>query len=185
MPDRIAAIAHPLRDRVLFEYQRGPVSPSEVARRTGLPLNVVAYHTGVLERHQCVELVRSERRRGALTSFYRATVAQDIEDEDWAEVAAPLRRRFVLDTLARATGEARRAALDGGFDGPHWHLSRFPAALDADAVLAAGELLRRTAERLLAIEADARLRPQPRGDYRVLLMAFAPRERAGQAADDR
>ncbi|MDA0167079.1 helix-turn-helix domain-containing protein [Solirubrobacter ginsenosidimutans] len=185
MSDRIAAIAHPLRDRVLFEYQRGPVSPSEVARRTGLPLNVVGYHTGVLERHDCVELVRSERRGGALTRYYRATVAQDIEDERWAEVPAPLRRRFVLETLARASDEARRAALAGGFDGPHGHLARFPAALDHDAVLAAGELLRRTAERLVAIEADARRRSQPRDGYRVVLMGFAPVERAGPAATDR
>jgi DNA-binding transcriptional ArsR family regulator len=179
MPDRIAAIAHPLRDRVLFEYQRGPVSPSEVARRTGLPLNVVGYHTGVLERHGCVELVRSERQSGALTRFYRATVAQDIEDEHWAQVPAARRRRFVLETLARASDEARRAALDGGFGGPHDHLARVPVRLDQDAVLAVGELLRRTAERLLAIEAGARGRPHPRDEYRVVLMAFAPREPAG------
>jgi DNA-binding transcriptional ArsR family regulator len=71
-------LAHPLRDRLLFEYQGDPTSPSKVARRLGESVSLVSYHTDVLARNGCLELVRTERRRGAIEHFYRAIVAQDI-----------------------------------------------------------------------------------------------------------
>src|SRR3954471_12700053 len=103
MPGRVAPLlAHPLRDRVLYEYQHEPTLPSEVARRIGRPLNLVSYHTRVLLRHGCLELVRVERRRGAPTHFYRAVVDQFLEDEEWVSLSVTRRRNLALSTLARA-----------------------------------------------------------------------------------
>jgi DNA-binding transcriptional ArsR family regulator len=172
VPDRLAAIAHPLRDRVLFEYRYGPASPSEVAERTGLALNTVSYHTRVLAANGYLALVRTERRRGALVSYYRATAAQDIEDDDWLGLVVQRRRRLVLDTLSRAAAEVDRAAVSGAFEVPHWHLSRAPAELDDEGLRAVSELLRRTAEEVAAIAGAGRERVADRRGYRVVLMGF-------------
>src|SRR3954453_3614820 len=102
MSDRLARVlAHPLRDRVLFEYQGAPAAPSEVAGRLGRPLNLVSYHTGVLVRLGCLELVRTERRRGGLTRVYRSTVGQILDPGAWIALPLPLRRALVLRTLGQ------------------------------------------------------------------------------------
>lgn len=175
MSDRLAQVlAHPLRDRILFEYQGTPACASEVAHRVGRPLNVVSYHTRVLVRHGCLELVRTERRRGALARYYRATVTQLIEDEAWADLTVARRRHLALDTLARVATEARHVALAGGFDGAGWHLSRSPVELDEQGVIAASRLLRRTLDEVTDIAAHARRRGGRRGEYVVEILGFRP-----------
>lgn len=72
---RIAkALAHPLRARMLELLGEQTLSPADLATQTGAPLGVVAYHVRMLRDYECVELVRTEPRRGALQHFYRATV---------------------------------------------------------------------------------------------------------------
>src|SRR5689334_12719729 len=118
MSDRLSQVlAHPLRDRVLFEYQGEPATPAQVARRIGRPVNLISYHTRVLADHGCVVLVRTSRRRGAVEHYYRSAVEPWIADEDWDRVPAPLRRALVRGTLRKLDEEARTAALTGGFDG--------------------------------------------------------------------
>jgi hypothetical protein len=184
MSDQLARVlAHPLRDRVLFEYRGDPASPSQVARRLGRPLNLVSYHTGVLARHGCLQLVRTERRRGTTEHFYRSTVDQAIEDEDWVRVPAPVRRALVLGTLDQLAGEARRAALDGGFDVERSHLTRLRLELDDDAVLAVAHTLRAALEELERIHASCRDRADgARRTYEVVMLGF---EGSAPAAPDR
>ncbi len=170
--ERPDVLAHPIRYRVLTEYQDGPVSPSDVARRTGLPINVVSYHTQVLVRHACLVFVGAERRRGALTRSYRATVPQDIEDERWIEMSVQQRRRLVLETLRLVAAEAGRAADATGFEHIHAGLIRYPAELDDQGRREAAQLLRRTVERLAALDAEARSRVGPRRLYRVAIFGF-------------
>lgn len=179
MTDRLARVlAHPLRDRVLFEYRDGPRCPSEVARRLGRPLNLVSYHTAVLARHGCLELVRTERRRGALTRFYRCTVDQAIGDGDWVHVPVALRRTLALETLGRLEAEARAAGLAGGFDGTAAHLTRTVLALDPAGVRAAREVLWRAIEELEAIAARSRAGDAP-DRYEVAILAFPTGARDG------
>jgi DNA-binding PadR family transcriptional regulator len=65
---RLSALAHPIRLHILS------VALSE-------PLGVVAYHFRVLHTAGLIELVGTERRRGSIQSFYRATTT------GWAELA--------------------------------------------------------------------------------------------------
>src|SRR5262245_55677502 len=109
-------LAHALRDRLLFAYQFGPASPSDLARRTGEPLNLVSYHTRVLLRHGWLELVRTEQRRGGTASVYRATAPGFIEDDEWRRLPLQRRRALIRSLIAVASEEARRAARAGGFD---------------------------------------------------------------------
>jgi hypothetical protein len=174
MPDRHAPVLpHWLRGRILLEYEAEPACPSDVARRLGRPVNLVSYHTGVLARQGCVELVRTERRRGALTRYYRATGLQLVGDEDWARLPAGERRSLVLEALDHIAAEARQGALAGGFDGANAHLTRWLVALDAAGEHAVDAVLLRAAGEIAAIAAASRARPGPRRVHELALLAFA------------
>jgi hypothetical protein len=171
-------LVHPLRQLLLLEYHGEPANPGQVARRLHEPLNLVSYHTGVLARHDCIELVRTERRRGAVTHFYSATVASVLEDEQWARTPPQLRRALALGTLGLASDEARRAALDGGFDAATAHLTRSPLELDDEGVLAVARCLRDAIDQLERIDAACRERSAPgRRPFEVVMLGFEPSPR--------
>jgi DNA-binding transcriptional ArsR family regulator len=174
MLDRLGRVlVHPLRRRLLLEYQRENPSPSQVASRLGLSVGIVSYHTSVLARHGYVELVGTARRRGALQHFYRSTVDTVIEDEEWESVPSQLRRALVLGTLAQVTEEARQAALDGGFDRAVAHLTRSPLQLDEQGVAAAARCLRDALDQIGRIETACRERAGPvQRQYEVVILGF-------------
>src|SRR4051812_34613913 len=77
---RIAkALAHPLRARILQRLGERVASPADLAGELGAPLGVVSYHVRKLGDDDCVELVRTEARRGALQHFYRATAGPNLD----------------------------------------------------------------------------------------------------------
>lgn len=47
-------------------------SPAAIAREIDLPVNLVAYHMGLLAKAGVVELTHTEPRRGSTEHFYRA-----------------------------------------------------------------------------------------------------------------
>jgi hypothetical protein len=160
-----------LRVRLLVEYGREETSPSRVAARLGERVNLVSYHTRVLERHGCVRLVRTQQRRGGVEHVYRSTIAPELEDAGWADLPLPLRRALINGTLGSALDDARRAAVGGGFDGPRTHLSRIWLELDEPAQAAVADLLRRTTEAVDAIAADCRARAPARTEPYELVVA--------------
>jgi DNA-binding transcriptional ArsR family regulator len=81
---RLGALAHPLRVQILVTAESEAVSPSDLAEALGEPLGIVAYHFRVLHAVGLIELVSTERRRGSVQSFYRAT------GHGWADLAATL-----------------------------------------------------------------------------------------------
>src|SRR3954451_15008353 len=72
------ALAHPLRARILQRLGERVASPADLAAELGAPLGVVSYHVRMLSNYDCVELVRTEPRRGALQHFYRATARSSL-----------------------------------------------------------------------------------------------------------
>jgi hypothetical protein len=172
MSDEVARLlAHPLRLRLLFEYER-PSSPSKVARRIEQPVNVVSYHTNVLHRRGWIELVRTAQRRGATESFYRTTGDPKVEDDDWRRISLPLRHAVVLRTLGMTNDEAKAAALDGGFDDAQMHLSRQLLALDDQGVAEVSAALRAVIARLEQIAASARERAPSAAECHELVIQF-------------
>jgi DNA-binding transcriptional ArsR family regulator len=89
---RLGALAHPLRVQILALAESEVVSPSDVAVMLREPLGVVAYHFRVLHTVGLIELVSTERRRGSIQSFYRAT------GQGWAELAATLESMVGVDS---------------------------------------------------------------------------------------
>jgi DNA-binding transcriptional ArsR family regulator len=157
--DGLARIfANATRLRLLSEYGEQPTSPSKVAERIGVPVNLVSYHTRVLARHGCVELVRTERRRGATEHFYRRSVPAIIADAQWSDVPPPLRRALVHGTLDAVREDAKQAALSGGFDHGEAHVSRIRLSLDDEALARVADVLTHTVDAIDAIEAECRAR---------------------------
>jgi hypothetical protein len=181
MPDKLARmLAHPLRQRVLFEYQSEPTTPARIARRLDRSVNLISYHTRVLVQHGCLTPVRTQRRRGALEHFYCSTVGQVVEDDHWEAASTPLRRALVLGTLRTLEDEARAAALVGGFDVPGAVLARAPLELDDEGMREVSRVLRRAYDEIEQIAEASRGRSEPR-HIEVALLAFERNEADGAA----
>src|SRR2546423_15596050 len=98
---RIAkALAHPLRARILQRLGERVASPGDLALELGAPLGVVSYHVRMLRDYDCVELVRTEPRRGALQHFYRATARPALDEGQFKTLPASLRKELFVVTLA-------------------------------------------------------------------------------------
>jgi DNA-binding transcriptional ArsR family regulator len=103
------ALAHPLRVRILSSLQKGISSPNQLSQELGEPLGNVSYHVKTLLEYDCVELVKTEPRRGAVEHFYRATERAFFNDADWAKIPASARKGIhgvVLQTIGQEATEA-------------------------------------------------------------------------------
>src|SRR4029079_13172810 len=97
---RIAkALAHPLRARILQRLGERVASPGDLALELGAPLGVVSYHVRMLRDYDCVELVRTEPRRGALQHFYRATARPGLDGDQWRSLPSGLRNELAGATI--------------------------------------------------------------------------------------
>lgn len=88
---RLGALAHPLRIEILAAAESEPVSPSDLSVALREPLGVVAYHFRVLHTVGLIELIATERRRGSIESFYRAT------GHGWSDLAQTLETMLDVD----------------------------------------------------------------------------------------
>lgn len=128
----LKALGHPLRMRLLtFITERGEASPVEMSRALDQPLATVSHHTRVLRDSGCVELSRTEPRRGAVEHYYRAVAAPFLDDEQW-DLLPVSTRRLVASQLFRDVFKDAAAAGDrGGFDAATSHIARMMLDLDA------------------------------------------------------
>ena len=153
------ALSHPLRQRILQRLNQGGVkSPNELSRDLGEPLGNVSYHVRILRELDCVELVRTEQRRGALEHYYRATAQPWLDDKQWARLPAAFRRKTLGRTLSELLESAGEASQAGGFDHPEAVVNRVPLELDEQGWNDVVKLLDDTLESALAVQAESRKR---------------------------
>lgn len=86
-PGQYAALA------VLIER---PASKSDVAKELGIRLNKADYDVRQLEKMGFVEPVDTERRRGMLTTIYRAVMRPVFSSDEWDKLSQDERERYVL-----------------------------------------------------------------------------------------
>jgi DNA-binding transcriptional ArsR family regulator len=77
-PEQVKAVMHPLRQQILDQLDRGPATPSEVARALGLAASKVHYHVRILEKAGVVALVET-RQVGSIMVTYFAPTAHHFE----------------------------------------------------------------------------------------------------------
>lgn len=179
------ALSHPLRQRLLIGYGERVTSPRELAAEFGEPLNSVSYHTQRLVHHGLLELVRTERRRGAVKHYYRTVVAHEIEDERWRSLPASLRQSTIGVVTASIWADVAEAAAARTLEADEVHLSRVPLDLDNRAWDELSAILRGVVDEARRLEAESRVRrgsdsPRPaHGPSTLALLHFERPPRAG------
>lgn len=111
-----SAVAHPLRMEVLRILSYRTASPNELSRELREPLGKVSYHVKVLKDFECIELVRTEPRRGAVEHYYRAVMPAQLNSGEWGKLAKSKREEISSLVLQGIFGEAVRAMEKGTFD---------------------------------------------------------------------
>jgi hypothetical protein len=139
-------------------------SPGDLAVELGAPLGVVSYHVRMLRDYECVELVRTEPRRGALQHFYKATARPNLDEGQWRTLPSGLRRELAGETIADLVADLGTAADAGKLDDPDVVLSRTPLELDAKAFKKLNKLMAKTLDQALAIAAESAARNEGSDD---------------------
>ena len=66
-------MGHPVRNDALSILNERVASPNEISKELGQSVGHVSYHIKVLKECECIELVDTAPRRGAMEHYYRAT----------------------------------------------------------------------------------------------------------------
>jgi DNA-binding transcriptional ArsR family regulator len=153
------ALAHPLRVRILSSLHKGISSPNQLAQELGEPLGNVSYHVKTLLDYDCVELVKTEPRRGAVEHFYRATDRAFLSDSDWAKIPASARKGIsgsIIESIGQSATEAMaEGTIEARSDS---HLSENPLQLDKQGWKELNKVLAETVDKAAAIQKEARKR---------------------------
>jgi len=129
----VKALAHELRIEILGILNERMASPNELAKELDEGLSQVSYHVKVLKDYECIELVKTEPRRGAVEHYYRATSRAFLTDRDWHALPASVKPGLSADLLELIFGDATRALEEGTFDArDDRHMSRTPLILDEE-----------------------------------------------------
>lgn len=159
------ALAHPLRVRILSSLHKGISSPNQLAQELGEPLGNVSYHVKTLLEYDCVELVKTEPRRGAVEHFYRATDRAFLSDSDWGKIPASARKGIsgsILESIGQSATEAMsEGTLEKRKDS---HLSDTPLLLDEQGWKDLNKVLADAVKKSAAIQKEAASRLDSKAD---------------------
>jgi DNA-binding transcriptional ArsR family regulator len=129
---RIAkALSHPMRARILGILNERVASPNEIAELIDERLPNVSYHVRALLDLECIELVRTAQRRGAIEHYYRAIVRPFFSDRDWKRLPRSGRQAISDVALQIIWEDAAEAIKAGTFESrPDRHLSHSDLVVD-------------------------------------------------------
>jgi DNA-binding transcriptional ArsR family regulator len=169
----VKAMSHPLRLRILTRLNEGVASPNEMAKEFGESLPLVSYHVRILRELQCIELVRTTPRRGAIEHHYRALTRAFLDESDWAQMPHSARRQISSAGLDRALGDVRDAMDADTFDARlDRHQTYSPLLLDEQAWVELNEKLMEVLDWALEEQSRAAVRIRDEGaeDMRARLL---------------
>lgn len=152
----VKALAHPLRVQALTILNERVASPNQIAQELGEGLSQVSYHVKVLKDYDCIELVKTEPRRGAVEHFYRATARAFITADDWQRLPASVRPGISATLLQTVMDDAVLALRGGTFDArDDSHLSWTPLIVDEQGWENLAAALSETLDRVFEIQAES------------------------------
>jgi DNA-binding transcriptional regulator GbsR (MarR family) len=125
-PTLAKAFTHPLRGHVWVTlFERGVVSPTEIAEELELEVSDVSYHFRELKKRNLIRLVRTVPRRGFDEHFYEAIApAYHFDDADWMKLPAGIRSTFSGEMVRNVIEQLTAALEAGSFDQRSRHMSR-------------------------------------------------------------
>jgi len=171
------AMSSPVRIRILGMLNEAVLSPKQVAERLGEPLENVSYHVRLLRDLGCIELVRTEKRRGATAHFYRATTRAFIDSTASSDLDLEARAAITSTILQESFRLAYTAAARGTFDSrTDRHLSMTNLTLTEAGWRELNAVLDEVVETALRLQAEA-LSPEAADEDKVrtdLVLAHFP-----------
>jgi DNA-binding transcriptional ArsR family regulator len=161
----VFVIQHPIRVDALAILNEREASATEIARQIGEDLKKVGNHVKALANHGCIELVRTEKKRGASEHFYKASLRPHIGDAEWRQLSPQARQEISALVFQSIVAEALASFRAGKFDSRlDRHLSWRAMKLDEQGWRELTEELDRSLERIADIAANADERLCERGE---------------------
>lgn len=143
-------VKHPIRVDALAIFNEQTASTAEVAEIMGLPVGKVSHHIKDLFDAGCIEVVRTEQRRGAQERYYCASLRPNISDAVWGRMSRSDRSEISGLVFQAIMAEGLGALRVGTFDSrENRHLSWRVLNLDEEGWR---ELVGEKAESLEEIE---------------------------------
>jgi DNA-binding transcriptional ArsR family regulator len=176
-PRLAKALSHPMRTRILAILNERVASPNEIAEMIDERLPNVSYHVRALLELDCIELVSTAQRRGAIEHYYRAVTRPFFSDRDWKRIPKSGRQAVTDVALQMVWQEVSDAIKEGTFEKrPDRHLSRAPLVLDEQGWGEVRDLLRSTLSQAESIGSKSAKRLAKSDDEgiqtRVVMMQF-------------
>jgi len=176
-PRLAKALSHPMRTRILAILNERVASPNELSEIIDERLPNVSYHVRALQDLDCIELVSTAQRRGAIEHYYRAVVRPFFSDRDWKRLPQSGRQAVSDVALQMIWADVSDAIKRGTFDArPDRHLSRSVLELDEAGWKELHDLLERALDETERIQARSADRMKKSGDdavpARVVMMHF-------------
>ncbi len=152
----IKALGHPVRVLALAILNERVASPNEIAQELNQTVGHVSYHIKVLKKCECIELVDTAPRRGAVEHYYRATSRAFIDDEAWRRLPASVRPSLTATLLQDIFEDAGGALTAGTFDArDDRHLAWTPMIVDEQGWDDISEASAALLERVFEVQAES------------------------------
>ena len=184
----VKALAHPLRVEILTILNERMASPNELSKELEEGLSQVSYHVKVLKDFECIEMVKTEPRRGAVEHYYRATSRAYLTDRDWQSLPDSIKPGMSASGLKMIIDDVVGAINAGSFNAREdVHMSWTPGVVDEQGWTESVDLVNETLESLMGIHAASAKRLAKSGEEgipaTVVLMNFegrSPEAKAGK-----
>jgi predicted transcriptional regulator len=161
----IKALGHPVREHILAVFNERIASGSEIGEELGADVSSFYHHIEELEKLDCIERVKTKRRRGVKEHFFRAKRTALFNDDVWQRFPASLRADLIV-SFVQAMFDDAAVALDAGtLDGRgDEHVSWIPTQVDARGWEEATDLKDQTLLRAMTIFAESARRLAAAGE---------------------
>lgn len=165
-PTLAKAFTHPLRGHIWVTlFERGVVSPTEIANELDLDVSEVSYHFRGLKTRRLIRVVRTVPRRGFDEHFYEPVApAIEFDDAEWMELPAGIREGFSGETVRQIITQLTAAVGSGAFDNRSRHLSQSWLMVDERGWRELMRAMQHTLDRVEAIKQRCAERREASGE---------------------
>jgi hypothetical protein len=140
-------------------------SPNELSKELDEGLSQVSYHVKVLKDFDCIEMVKTEPRRGAVEHYYRATSRAFLTDRDWQTLPDSVKPGVSASAMRLILEDVVGALKSGSFDAQDdRHLSWTPGVVDQQGWDESVDLVNETLAKVIKIHADSAKRLAKSGE---------------------
>jgi hypothetical protein len=140
-------------------------SPNELSKELEEGLSQVSYHVKVLKDFECIEMVKTEPRRGAVEHYYRATERSFIPDSEWKSLPDSIKPGVSWSAFKMIIDDVVGAIKGGSFNArDDVHMSCTPGVVDEQGWNESVDLINETLERVIEIHAESAKRLAKSGE---------------------